>query len=133
LAALAQENVYWRQFALSYDRREYRNFLGTKPFKDANGSDAHANVNGIDHDAIATAATGKSGVPVQSPVLQTPHANAEGAAQTFLTPGSSPLKGRETKGKGAVAPSTGASSLQATPDLSASTSTALSTRAPSKQ
>ncbi|WVF72698.1 hypothetical protein IAT40_007516 [Kwoniella sp. CBS 6097] len=31
--ALTQENVYWRQFALEHDRRRFKNYLSSQPFK----------------------------------------------------------------------------------------------------
>ncbi|OCF40826.1 hypothetical protein I317_05361 [Kwoniella heveanensis CBS 569] len=31
--ALTQENVYWRQFALEHDRRRFKHYLSTQPFK----------------------------------------------------------------------------------------------------
>ncbi|WWC93631.1 hypothetical protein V866_000466 [Kwoniella sp. B9012] len=38
LQALTQENVYWRQFALEHDRRSFKSYLQTKPFRNPDGS-----------------------------------------------------------------------------------------------
>ena len=156
--------MYWRQFALSYDRREYRKFLGSKPFRDADGNpvdtssetlkrDAGAGGSGskagrIDHDSTkgpgaedSTSAANRREAELAealSPVLKTPHAPAGSNAhdEAYLTPTATPVGVRNKgKGKAAAPPSTGASSLQGTPDLTMSTSTSTlpSTVAPSRQ
>ncbi|WVQ99911.1 hypothetical protein IAU59_007054 [Kwoniella sp. CBS 9459] len=38
LQALTQENVYWRQFALEHDRRRFKHYLSTQPFKGVRSS-----------------------------------------------------------------------------------------------
>ncbi|WWC63180.1 uncharacterized protein I303_105780 [Kwoniella dejecticola CBS 10117] len=39
LQALSQENVYWRQFALEGDGRRYKEYMGSKPFRNGDGSE----------------------------------------------------------------------------------------------
>ncbi|WWC71672.1 uncharacterized protein I206_105630 [Kwoniella pini CBS 10737] len=39
LQALCQENVYWKQFALDADRRRFKDFMETKPFRNEDGSE----------------------------------------------------------------------------------------------
>jgi hypothetical protein len=36
--ALSQENVYWRQFALSYDRKQFSRFMSANPGLAAGGT-----------------------------------------------------------------------------------------------
>ncbi|WWC90815.1 uncharacterized protein L201_005752 [Kwoniella dendrophila CBS 6074] len=43
LQALTQENVYWRQFALEHDRRRFKSYMNTKPFKNSDGTDLPVN------------------------------------------------------------------------------------------
>ncbi|WWD02430.1 hypothetical protein V865_000469 [Kwoniella europaea PYCC6329] len=46
LQALTQENVYWRQFALEHDRRRFKSYLQTKPFRNPDGSELVVNGGG---------------------------------------------------------------------------------------
>ncbi|OCF57407.1 hypothetical protein L486_04865 [Kwoniella mangroviensis CBS 10435] len=48
LQALTQENVYWRQFALEHDRRKFKSYMQTKPFKNSDGSELMVNCEGKD-------------------------------------------------------------------------------------
>ncbi|WVW85743.1 hypothetical protein I302_107781 [Kwoniella bestiolae CBS 10118] len=43
LQALTQENVYWRQFALEHDRRRFKGYMSTKPFRNGDGSEMMIN------------------------------------------------------------------------------------------
>ncbi|WVQ68217.1 uncharacterized protein L199_006424 [Kwoniella botswanensis] len=46
LQALTQENVYWRHFALEHDRRRFKDYMQTKPFRNPDGSELVVNGGG---------------------------------------------------------------------------------------
>lgn len=64
--ALVQENVFWREFALSYDRRERRKYTQSQPFQrpsDSSSADAHQTPSQVPLDRNGSDASVTPGKP----------------------------------------------------------------------